>query len=197
MARKPRKKTSPSVKAAADRAEMRSKGETEHIESVDPVLDLPGHEDEKPPHPGGRPTKYKHEFAKKAQVLCENGATDADLADFFKVTTRTIQNWSSVHPEFFLALKASKAVADGKVERALFQKAVGFEHDTVKIMQYEGQPVIIPYREKVAPDTTACIFWLKNRDPENWRDKTEVKHDASEAFANLWQRIGGGTGAAP
>ena len=193
MARKPRKKTTASVKAAADRAEMRSKGEAEGLECVDPVLDPPEGRDEKPPHPGGRPTKYKQEFAKKAQVLCENGATDADLADFFNVTTRTIQNWASVHPEFFLALKTSKAIADGKVERALFQKAVGFEHDTVKIMQYEGQPVIIPYREKVAPDTTACIFWLKNRDPQNWRDKTEVKHDASEAFASLWQRVGGGT----
>lgn len=179
MARKPRKKTSGSAKVAADRAD-------------DPVLDPPEHEDEKPPHPGGRPTKYKPGFAKKAQILCENGATDADLADFFKVTTRTIQNWASVHPEFFLSLKNAKAVADGRVERALYQKAVGFEHDTIKIMQYEGNPVIVPYREKVAPDTTACIFWLKNRDPKNWRDKTEVKHDASEAFTSLWQRIGGG-----
>lgn len=190
MAKAPKKSTA-SVRAAADRAESRSKGEKPKAEPT--PLSPP--ESKPADYVFGRPTKYKHEFAKKAQVLCENGATDADLADFFKVTTRTIQNWSSVHPEFFLALKASKAVADGKVERALFQKAVGFEHDTVKIMQYEGQPVIIPYREKVAPDTTACIFWLKNRDPENWRDKTEVKHDASEAFANIWKRIGSGTGA--
>lgn len=127
----------------------------------------------------GRPTKFKPDFAKQAQKLCELGATDADLADFFGVTTMTIWRWSGTHAEFCYALKDGKDRADAKVERSLYQRAIGFEHDAVKIMQYEGQPVIVPYREKVAPDTTACIFWLKNRRRDQWRDKQDVEHSGS------------------
>ncbi len=100
--------------------------------------------------------------------------------------------WRFTHADFCRALKDGKAYADDRVERALYQKAVGFEHDTVKIMQYEGNPVIVPYREKVAPDTTACIFWLKNRRRKEWRDKVEVEHDAGENFTDLWRFLTAG-----
>ena len=47
----------------------------------------------------------------------------------------------------------------------------GYTHDAVKIFQHQGEPVRVPYREHVPPDTTAAIFWLKNRRPEEWRDR--------------------------
>lgn len=141
---------------------------------------------------GGRPSKYKPEFAKQAAKLCALGATDADLADFFDVNTSTIWRWTGRYEEFCNALKTAKEQADERVERSLYQRAVGFEHDAVKIMQYEGQPVIVPYREKVAPDTTACIFWLKNRRKDQWRDKQELEHTASEGFFRIWEAIGNG-----
>jgi hypothetical protein len=131
------------------------------------------------PNKGGRPSSYKPEFAKQAEKLCKLGATDADLADFFEVNTSTIWRWSGQHEEFCNALKGGKEAADEKVERSLYQRAIGFEHDAVKIMQYEGQPVVVPYREKVAPDTTACIFWLKNRRRDQWRDRQDVEHSGS------------------
>lgn len=132
-------------------------------------------ETERPKHPGGRPPKFKPEFAEQAKKLCELGATDADLADFFKVAVRTVERWKGEHEEFCRALKVSKELADQRVERSLYQRAIGYETDAVKIFQYEGKEVIVPYREQVQPDTTAAIFWLKNRKPEDWKDKKDVE----------------------
>lgn len=126
---------------------------------------------------GGRPSDYSPEYCEQARKLCLLGATDQDLADFFEVATRTIYRWSASFPEFSQALKAGKEVADERVERSLYQKAVGYEQEAVKIFMPGGatDPVYAPYREKMAPDTTACIFWLKNRRSEAWRDKREVE----------------------
>lgn len=187
--RRPSKKD---IKAAADRASARSKGEpVEAAAPVDPIITpIPASRGEK--DKGGRPPKYKAEYAKQAAKLCALGATDADLADFFGVTTRTIANWSSFHPGFFQAVKTAKTVADQRVVRSLYERAVGFKRDAVKIFQFEGSPVVVPFREEIAPDTTACIFWLKNRDPKAWREKVEHEHGATPAFARIWQKIGKG-----
>ena len=124
---------------------------------------------------GGRPSSYKPEYVEKAKKLCELGATDEDLADFFEVSIRTIANWKAEHEEFLQALKGGKDTADDRVERSLYQRAIGYTHDAVKIFppKGEGSAVIVPYREHVAPDTTAAIFWLKNRRRAEWRDKVD------------------------
>ena len=134
---------------------------------------------------GGRPTKYKSEYTSFAQKCCELGSTDVDLADALNVGVTTINQWKLSHPEFCEALKSGKAVADDRVERALYHKAVGYTFDTVKIFQYEGQPVIVPYREHVPPDTTACIFWLKNRRRDQWRDKQDMEHSGTVTLETL------------
>ncbi len=123
---------------------------------------------------GGRPTKYDPEYVGQAAKLCRLGATDLELGDFFEVSRETIWRWSQAHPEFCNALKVGKAEADERVERSLFARATGYTYDAVKIFQHDGAPVIVPYREHVAPDTTAAIFWLKNRRPADWRDRREV-----------------------
>jgi hypothetical protein len=89
------------------------------------------------------------------------------------VDVRTIYRWKSDHDKFCQSLKAGKNVADDRVERSLYQKAVGYEQDEVKIFMPAGadNPVYAPFRAKIAPDTTAAIFWLKNRRKEDWRDK--------------------------
>lgn len=125
--------------------------------------------------PAGRPTKYKPEFVKQAEKLCALGATDVDIADFFEVDPVTVYRWSAAHAEFCKALKVGKEVADERVQRSLYHRAVGYSHDAVKIFMPAGakEPVYAPYREHVPPDTTAGIFWLKNRRKEDWRDKIE------------------------
>lgn len=135
----------------------------------------------------GRPAKYKPHYAGQAEKLCKLGATDAELADFFGVDVRTIPRWSAQYEEFCQALKVGKDAADARVERSLFQRAVGFEMEAVKITapQY-GTPKVVRYREAIAPDVTACIFWLKNRRREEWRDKQEHEHSGEVGFKAVW-----------
>lgn len=121
----------------------------------------------------GQPTAYKPEYAEQAAALCKLGATDMELADFFKVTWRTIYNWKNTNADFNAALKEGKEAADARVTRSLYQRAVGYEHDSVKIFMPASrkQPVIVPFIEHVAPDVNAATFWLKCRRPDEWREK--------------------------
>ncbi len=123
-----------------------------------------------------RPTKYKPEYVEQAAKLCALAATDQELADFFEVTVTTLNRWKISYPEFCASIKDAKEQADNRVERSLFQRATGYEQDEVKIFMPGGKddPVYAPYRAKIAPDTTACIFWLKNRRPDVWREKSTV-----------------------
>jgi hypothetical protein len=142
----------------------------------------------------GRPSKYDPVFADQAAVLCKLGATNADLADFFDVTIRTIERWSSSKDDFCRALKIGKAEADERVERSLYHRAVGYTFDSemVKIGN-DGSVYRTPTREHVPPDTTAAIFWLKNRDPSNWRDKreTDLNHGMKDDIGEFFKRIDG------
>lgn len=123
----------------------------------------------------GRPSAYRKEYAKQAAKLCALGATDQELADFFEVDVRTIYRWKHDHDAFCQSLKSGKEAADERVERSLYQRAIGYEQDDVKIFMPANapNPIYAPYRAKVAPDVTAAIFWLKNRRSQEWRDKQE------------------------
>lgn len=123
---------------------------------------------------GGRPSAFKPEYVEQGRKLAALGATDREIADFFKVAESTLYLWKNTHPLFSEALKVGKAPADARVEQSLYRRATGYSFDAQKIFQYEGQPVTVPYVEHVPPDVTACIFWLKNRVPEEWRDKQDV-----------------------
>ena len=138
--------------------------------------------------PGGRPSLYQKGFAAQAAKLSKLGATNADLAEFFEVTTRTVDNWIAQKPEFFRALKISRKEANERVERSLYQRAVGYRQEAVKIFMPAGasEPVYATYTEVIAPETTACIFWLKNRDPENWRDRQEFTGANGGPIAYRW-----------
>jgi hypothetical protein len=123
----------------------------------------------------GRPSAFKPEYIAQAKKLCAIlGATDGELADFFNVALRTIANWQAQHPEFREALEHGKVVADDRVEKSLYHRAVGYSFDDVKIFYGKDGVAKVGYRKHVPPDTIACIFWLKNRRPEQWREKSAV-----------------------
>lgn len=117
----------------------------------------------------GRPTKFEDRYVTEAQKLCELGAVDVELAEFFSVALSTIKLWKVVHPEFSAALKAGKEIADDRVQASLYSRAVGYSHDAVKIVGTKDDIHEVPFVEHYPPDVTACIFWLKNRRPKEWR----------------------------
>lgn len=126
----------------------------------------------------GRPSKYKPEYAEQAQKLCLLGATDAELADFFEVSEQTVNAWKKDHPEFLESIKRGKQIADATVAEKLYHRAIGYEHPEVITATFQGQ--ITDTMEVVkhyAPDPTAAIFWLKNRQKEKWRDKQVHEHE--------------------
>lgn len=128
----------------------------------------------------GQPTKYKNEYVKQAYKLCLLGSTDKDMADFFEVAESTINLWKKAHPEFSESIKKGKDLADATVAESLYKRANGYEHPDEKIFNDNGQPLIVPTIKRYPPDTTAAIFWLKNRQRKNWRDRHEVDNTSSD-----------------
>jgi len=116
-----------------------------------------------------RPTKYKDEYAKQAAKLCDLGATDKELADFFEVTESTLNLWKLKHAEFSESLKLGKDHANERVKRSLYNRALGYSHEEDDIRVVNGDIVITPTIKHYPPDTTACIFFLKNRLPDEFR----------------------------
>jgi hypothetical protein len=125
---------------------------------------------------GGRPSKFKPEMAEQARRLCELGATDREVADFFHVSESTLNLWKLDHPGFSESLKLGKDAPDNRVEKSLYRRALGYSHEAVKIFAdpKTGAEQIVPFTEHYPPDTTAAIFWLKNRKPAEWRDRQEL-----------------------
>jgi Homeodomain-like domain len=140
----------------------------------------------------GRPTKLNDTIREKIIQLAEAGKTEEQIGEITGISTRTLQNWKGKHQDFLLALREAKALADDLVELSLFRKAVGYEHTIKKqIVGKDGDVHEVEEVQKFAPDTTAAIFWLKNRKPDEWREKMEIdqrietSHVVYEAAWNL------------
>jgi hypothetical protein len=135
----------------------------------------------------GRKSLFKDEYIEQAYKLCQLGATDVQIAEFFGVTEKTLNNWKHAHPEFLQSLKNAKDDLDARVERSLFERATGYSHPEDKIFNHAGEPLIVPTVKHHAPDVTAQIFWLKNRQPDRWRDKQEV-HNTGEITVKVTRK---------
>ncbi len=132
-----------------------------------------------PVPPRGQRTKYKPEYVSQAEKLSAIGATDAEIAHFFDVSVPTLSSWAAIHEDFGAALQKGGAVADERVKRSLYQRAIGYSYESEKILYdaQSGEVIRAPIDVHVPPDVRAQIFWLKNRDPRNWRDRREVGMD--------------------
>lgn len=102
------------------------------------------------------------------------GFTDVDLANLFEVAPSTLYLWKTQYPEFSEAISRSKDELDAAVEQSLYRRATGYDHKAVKIFQHDGEALEVPYTEHYPPDPTSMIFWLKNRQPQRWRDRQEI-----------------------
>ncbi|WP_099803126.1 terminase, partial [Pasteurella multocida] len=119
-------------------------------------------------------TKYKSEYVAQVKKLCLLGATDKDIANFFEVSESTLNNWKNEYPEFLESIKKGKMLADANVAERLYKRALGYEAPDVDIRVIENKIVETPLIKHYPPDPTSAIFWLKNRQPEKWRDKQVI-----------------------
>lgn len=118
-----------------------------------------------------------------------DGLTDEQIAKNIGIATSTFYEWKKKEIEFSEALKKGKEVVDFEVENALLKKALGYTITLNKQkVTKDGDVVDITEEVHVPPDTTAQIFWLKNRKPNTWKDKVETDED-KEAVANASQVI--------
>lgn len=131
---------------------------------------------------GGRPTKFTDEMLKQVTKLCLLGATDKQIADFFEVAESTIYEWKNKIPEFSEAIKKGKIIADTEVAHGLYSRAIGAEWTEqqafkVKTGLNQEKVEVVDVRKAAPPDTAAAYIWLKNRQPERWRDKPAEDDD--------------------
>lgn len=124
----------------------------------------------------GAPDKFKPEYCDQAYKLCLLGATDTAIANFFNVCEATVNNWKIRHPEFLESLKSGKEIADAEIAYSLYHRAKGYSHPEDKIFNDGGMPLVVPTTKHYPPDATSAIFWLKNRNSQQWRDKQELEH---------------------
>lgn len=151
-------------------------------------------------------SKYQARFADEARALCFVGATNKGLADYFGVSEATVERWAKKHRAFAEALREKRA-ADDRVVNALYKRALGFSYDEVtqvaktKAYDEEGNEVSPRSEDAVsvttemvvtkivgkheAPNVQACVHWLNNRRPEQWRSRHEVEHTGGEELVAM------------
>lgn len=155
----------------------------------------------------GRPSLYQPDtMPYQAYIMCaQHGATFAELAAIWGITASTVSDWVNEYPDFAKAIRAGRdAFNVGQIEQSLVKRALGFEYEEVstKSIQYkikslqDGKEIskLVPAvevtrtKKLVAPDVAAIIFYLKNRDPERWKDKMaelSISGDIGDVKATL------------
>lgn len=115
-----------------------------------------------------------------------NGSTDEEVSQKLNISKTTLYKYVEDHSELSELRKKSKEIIDSEVEEALLKKSLGYEYtETTREERWNNDTkkyemaITKEVTKQVAPDTTAMIFWLKNRQPELWKDKHEVKHSGA------------------
>jgi hypothetical protein len=144
---------------------------------------------------GGRPTKYRRHMIEQVENMAMLGLTQVQMAGMLGIGLKTLERWMKAYPRFRRAVKRGKAEYDGKVARSLFERATGYNHPDTKFMvvsQGKNVPAeiqAVEYTKHVPPDITAMIFWLKNRQPELWRDVHQVDHGLANSLTDVAARF--------
>ncbi len=101
------------------------------------------------------------------------GATKVQIAAMLGVTPQALYAWAKQKKQLLYTLENAQEQYNKRVEHSLFERATGYKHKAVKILVIDGKVVKVPYTEHYAPDTSAAVFWLKNRAGDRWRDRTD------------------------
>ena len=128
----------------------------------------------------GPKTGYTPDCCDEARRACMLGATNEELAGLLGVSRATIHNWMEEFPDFRKAIEEGKVAADARVAEKLYQRAIGYERPATRFFANpDGPPTQVDYTYHHAPDTSAAIFWLRNRRREDWREQVEHRHSTS------------------
>lgn len=138
----------------------------------------------------GRRGKYEEWLTKEGLLKIEgwarDGLTDEQIAQNMGISRSTLNEWKNKYQDISDTLKKGKEVVDLQVENALLKRALGYSYEEVT---FEYGEEVKRVRKEVVPDTTAQIFWLKNRRPDKWRDKQDIEHtgnmNVNNPFADL------------
>lgn len=122
--------------------------------------------------------KYQEWLTKEGllrlQGWARDGLSDEQIAANMGISNATLYNWKRDHLEILEALKEGKDAVDRQVENALLKSALGYKYDEVTEERRDDMLVVTKVVHKeVQPNTTAQIFWLKNRKRLEWRDRVE------------------------
>lgn len=112
----------------------------------------------------------------RLEAYARDGLTDEQIAHNMGISPATLYNYKRDHLEILEALKKGKEVVDIQVENALLKRALGYSYEEKKVEVSEEGTKVTKTIKEVIPDTTAQIFWLKNRRPDRWRDKQDIEH---------------------
>lgn len=123
----------------------------------------------------GRPEKYNPDHNKMITALAMVGFTDEQISDFIGINRDTFYTWKKKHIEFSDALLAGRAKATTKVVVSLFQRATGYSHPEEKIFCQDGRVIRAETKKHYPPEYKCLALWLKNKEPELWKDKQEVE----------------------
>jgi hypothetical protein len=128
----------------------------------------------------GRPTAYRTEYPEQVYKLCLLGAIDLELASFFGVCEKTLNNWKDTYPEFLQAMVDGKIKADAQVAYKLHGRAIGSEWEEeqaikIKTGQHTEKVEIVTVKRAAPPDTGAAIMWLTNRQKGLWRNTQSLQ----------------------
>lgn len=112
------------------------------------------------------------------ECWARDGLTDEQIADNMEIDVRTLYRWKNKHSQICQSLKKNKGIADYQVQNALFKSATGYTetHTTQKVTK-DGDVVDYEVTTYYPPNPTSIIYWLKNRKPNEWRDKQQEKND--------------------
>ena len=122
----------------------------------------------------GQPTSYRPDYPRLARNYCLLGATNQELATFFEVSPRTIDNWIAAHPEFATCVRDGRIRADAEVASRLYERAIGYVQVIERREVCRGVEKVIKSKIHFPPDTNACMFWLCNRQPQKWRLRVDA-----------------------
>lgn len=120
----------------------------------------------------GPPIKYRRAYNKIARNVRMMGFKDAEIAEVFGVHPNTLKVWREEYPEFNQAWWMGGPVADGRVTRALYKRALGYSHPDTKFFYDKDKGVIAQeFIKYYPPDTGAAEFWLNNKQPHLWKSR--------------------------